>query len=179
MANLNPYTAAMSNCLETLNQPFEVAAKNCSIVQFLTNMVQGRMLDHLVHRIGKYYQIDDAYFEKELITILVEVFSDELFARFRQKVEDNPALVFQIAKRIHDVENNQQFQETPCEKRSNRLYLTILRQYLEYNHIDEVIETLNSNPQIQQLIFGALIKKYLVWLLTMRMLTPIPTSVVA
>lgn len=164
MSELNPYTEAMCHCLETLDQPFESAAKNCSTVQFLTNMVQGRMLDHLVHRIGKYYQIEDPSFKKELTTLLIEIFSEELFARFRQKVESNPCLVFQIAKRIQQVESNHQFQETPSEKRSNRLYLTILRQYLEYNHIDEVIETLNSDANIQQIIVRALMKKYLTWL---------------
>ena len=171
MTELNPYTKAMCHCLEMLDQPFELAAENCATVHFLTNMVQGRMLDHLVHRVGKHYQIEDPSFEKELTTILIEVFSDELFARFRQKIDSNPALVFQIAQRIQEVESNRQFQETPCEKRSNRLYLTILRQYLEYNHIDEVIETLNSNANIQKLIGTALMKKYLIWL-TLKMASP-------
>ncbi len=166
MTEINPYTRAMGTCLEKLNRPFGEAAQDCSIVQFLTNMVQGRMLDHLVHRISQYYRINDLDFEKELTIILVELFSDELFARFRRKVEEKPVLVFHIAQRIHDVENNQEFKEAPNERRSNRLYLNILRHYLQYQNIDEVIETLNSNFQIQQLIYSALLKKYLVWRLS-------------
>ncbi len=165
MRNLNPYTLALQNCLENLNKSFEEAAKDNSTVQFLTNMVQGRMLDHLVHRIAKYYQIEDPAFEKELTTNLVEAFSDELFARFRQKIENNPLLVFQIAKRIGIVENTKGTENTTSvEERVNRLYLAILCNYLEYDHIDDLITKLNSNPQIQQLISSALLKKCLVWL---------------
>ena len=172
MTELNPYTRAMGTVLEKLNRPFGEAAQDGAIVQFLSNMVQGRMLDHLVHRISLYYQIDDSEFEKELTMILVEVFSDELFAQFRRKVEEKPVLVFHIAQRIHDLEKNLEFKGALNEKRSNRLYLTILRQYLQYHHIDEVIETLNSNLQIQQLIYLALIKKYLLWRLTIPVQNP-------
>ena len=165
MSEINPYTAAMSNYLKNLNMPIEEAAQDCSTVHFLTNMVQGRMLDHLVSQIAKYYKIEDAAFEKELITILIEVFSDELFAKFRRKIEENPELVFQIAQRINEFENNKEFKDASCEKRSNRLYINILCHHLEISHMEEVIETLNSNSQIQQLISSALIKKYLVWLI--------------
>lgn len=172
MTELNPYTRAMGTVLEKLNRSFGEAAQDGALVQFLSNMVQGRMLDHLVHRISLYYQIDDSQFEKELTMILVEVFSDELFSRFRRKVEEKPIIVFHIAQRIHDTEKNEEFNEEHNEKRSNRLYLTILRQYLQYHHIDEVIETLNSNLQIQQLIYLASIKKYLLWRLTLPIQNP-------
>lgn len=167
MSDVNPYTVALTNCLENLDKSFKEAAEDPSTVQFLTNMVQGRMLDHLVERIAKHYQLDDLAFEKELVTILVEVFSDELFARFREKVENNPLLVFQIAKRINEAENKEEgnISDTHCD-RINRLYLAILCHHLEYNHIDDVINTINSHPKIQQLIFSAIFKKYLTWVLS-------------
>ena len=165
MLKVNPYTTAICNCLENLNKPFEEAAQDCSTVQFLTNMVQGRMLDHLVCGIAKYYQIEDSAFEKELATILIEVFSDGLFAKFRGKIEENPELIFQIAQRINQVENSKESKNELNEKCSNRFYINILCHHLEINHLDEVIKTLNSNTQIQQLISSALIKKYLVWLI--------------
>lgn len=174
MSDVNPYTVALTNCLENLNKPFEEAAKDHSTVQFLTNMVQGRMLDHLVARIAKYYQIDDLAFERELITILVEVFSDELFARFRSKVEEKPLLVFQIAKRIGDVEINRDESPLSFEERTNRLYLAILYHHLEYNQIDDVIRTLNSDSKIQSLISSTLLRNYILWFLSHRFFGELP-----
>jgi len=179
MSPVNPYTTAICHCLENLDKPFEEAAQDCSTVQFITNMVQGRMLDHLVCGIAKYYQIEDAAFKKELVTILVEVFSDELFAKFRRKIEENPELIFQIAQRIDDLENNKASQDEINEKRSNRFYINILCHHLEITHLDQVIHTLNSNTQIQQLISSALIKKYLVWLLASGTTLPSQKSTTA
>ncbi|MBF0280545.1 MAG: hypothetical protein HQM13_22300 [SAR324 cluster bacterium] len=165
MSKVNPYTTAICNCLENLDKPFEEASKDCSTVQFLTNMVQGRMLDHLVCGIAKHYQIADSSFEKELATILIEVFSDGLFAKFRQKIEEKPELIFQIAQRIDHVENCKEPKNALNEKRSNRFFINILCHHLEIDHMDELINTLNSNTKIQQLISSALIKKYLIWLI--------------
>lgn len=158
MSKVNPYTVALTNCLENLNKSFDEASKDRSTVQFLTNMVQGRMLDHLIKRIAKYYHIKDPDFEKELTTILVEVFSSNLFTRFRQKVDENPLLVFKIAKRIGDVETKSYENPAIQEERTNRLYLGILYNHLEYNHVEDVIQTLNSDPQIQKLIASKLAK---------------------
>ncbi len=179
MSPVNPYTKAICNCLENLDKPLEEVAQDCSTFQFLTNMIQGRMLDHLVCAIAKYYRIEDSAFKKELVTILVEVFSDELFAKFRRKVEENPELIFQIAQRINDLENNKSSKDGVNEKRSNRFYINILCHHLEITHMDQVINTLNSNAQIQQLISSALIKKYLIWLIASAIALPSQKSATA
>ncbi len=155
MPDPNPYSAAIAQCLKDIDTSCDNADPDPVIVQRLTIMIQGRMLDHLLGRIADYYQIDDPTFTKELASILVEVFSEELFARFRKKIEQQPTLVFEIAQRFLETE------EKLVGERYNRRFLAILCHYLEYEGIDHILMTLKSDSRIQKLVLSSLLKKNL------------------
>ena len=159
MKEVNPYTQAMAECLTNLDQSLDDVAQNEPVVYFLTNMVQGRMLEHLVCRIDEYYHLEDQSFEDELSSLLVDVFSETLFGEFRRKVEGDPALIFKVAQQIVHVE---------CAPHStvlriNHHFLCVFRKYLGYENLEVIVATLQSDSRIQKVILCALLKKNLNW----------------
>ncbi|MGA1598658.1 MAG: hypothetical protein ACO4AU_06375 [bacterium] len=153
MTEPSPYTRVMHECLSSLDSdlPDEIDA-HCPVGHLLTNMLQGRMLEHLKHRVSEHYGFHPEDLSDEFSTALIEVFNHEIFEAFRKKIESQPWLIPYLARRIVDVE----LSATPHpEHRINRLYLSIFCRYLEYRNLDQIIETLQQDPRIQQTILKA------------------------
>ena len=150
MPDLSPYTRAMAQCLSSLEDtPPEEVGCTCPAGHLLVNMLQGRMLEHLKYRVGLYYGIDPETLGEEFSTALIEVFNKEIFGAFRRKVEDQPWLIFFLARRIVEVESS----DSPDpQQRINRLYLSIFCKHLEYHNLERIIAALQSDPRIQNTI---------------------------
>ena len=62
------------------------------------------MLEHIKQRVCSYYHIETGALNEEFSISLIEVFA-EIFGLFRNKFEERPWLVKEIAKRIVEVES--------------------------------------------------------------------------
>lgn len=153
MPELSPYTRVMCDCLSAMeDDPPEEIDSTCPVGHLLTNMLQGRMLEHLKARVSEHYGISPEDLNDEFSTALIEVFNQEIFGSFRRKIETQPWLIPYLARRIVEVETGV---EPYPEQRINRLYLSIFCRYLEYRNLEQIIETLQRDPRIQQTILEA------------------------
>ena len=154
MSNISPYTRVIADCLESISdaKPGESDYEVRQATQLLINMLQGRMLEHIKQRVSSYYKIEPEALTEEFSVSLIEVFA-EIFGLFRNKFEEMPWLVKEIAKRIVEAETRN---GSKTEKRINQLYLSIFCKYFEYKNIEKIITTLQTDPRIQNAIFTAL-----------------------
>ena len=153
MSNVSPYTRVIEECLHSLS---DVEADGCAcdtnqVMQLLINMLQGRMLEHIKERVSSYYKIEQNALNEEFSVCLIEVFA-EIFGLFRNKFEEMPWLVNEIAKRIVEAETRNGSKTERC---INHLYLSIFCKYFEYKNIEKIISTLQSDPRIQSAIISA------------------------
>ena len=153
MSNVSPYTRVIKECLHSLseNKPDECACDTKQVMQLLINMLQGRMLEHIKERVSNYYKIEKDALSEDFSVCLIEVFA-EIFGLFRNKFEEMPWLVNDIAKRIVEAETRN---ESKTGRGINHLYLSIFCKYFEYKNIEKIISTLQSDPRIQRAIFSA------------------------
>jgi len=153
MSNVSPYTRVIEKCLHSLSDD---KADGCAcdtnqVMQLLINMLQGRMLEHIKERVSNYYKIEKDALSEEFSVCLIEVFA-EIFSLFRNKFEEMPWLVNDIAKRIVVAETKN---GSKTERGINQLYLSIFCKYFEYKNIEKIISTLQSDPRIQHAIISA------------------------
>ena len=154
MSNISPYTRVIADCLESISdtKPSESDYEVRQVTQLLINMLQGRMLEHIKQRVSSYYKIDPDALTEEFSVSLIEVFG-EIFGLFRNKFEEMPWLVKEIAKRIVEAETRN---GSKTERRINQLYLSIFCKYFEYKNIEKIISTLQTDPRIQHAIIAAI-----------------------
>ena len=158
MPDLSPYTRAMAQCLSTLEDtPPEEGDCTCPAAHLLVNMLQGRMLEHLKYRVGLYYGIDAEALGEEFSTALIEVFNKEIFEVFRRKIEEQPWLIFFLARRIVEVESSD---DSDPQQRINHLYLSIFCKHLEYRNLERIIAALQTDPRIQSTIIRSVQQHY-------------------
>jgi hypothetical protein len=152
---LNPYTKAMLNCLDQFSGIRESPSLDDSTRQFLTNMIQGRFLQYLASRICKNYEVTDRDLEKRLTISLMRILSDKFFAVFREKVKASPEIVYVLAKKItHN--------ELCCSENSARidaLFRGISRRYFNYRNFQVILRWIDTNPEIERIIFISRIQK--------------------
>lgn len=156
------YTLAMARCLEGV--PWRSSAMpERPVVHALINLVQGRMLEYLADRICREFQIEDQQARIRMVTVLMGLFSDEFFALFRFKIDQEPGLVVEIARRILRKEcrtgsgdNGRAFMSAP-----DRLYPAIFRKYFDYRHLDHLLELIESDAAIQRIILSNLLLRSL------------------
>ena len=157
------YTLAMAKCLASL-QPDRDAPPNRAIVQVLINLVQGRMLEYLADRICREYDIQDDILRQRIVTVLMGLFSDEFFALFRSRIDLQPELVVQIARRIIRKEQHQppagDF-PSPVRQPADRLYPALFRKYFEYRDLGTLLDLVESDSQIQKIILRNVLRKQL------------------
>ena len=154
MTNISPYTRVIADCLDALSEANSEESK-CNLkqeMQLLVNMLQGRMLEHIKQRVCSYYNIEPGALNEEFSVSLIEVFA-EIFCLFRNKFEEMPWLVNEIAKRIVEVESRN---GSNTERQINQLYLSIFCKYFEYKNIEKIISTLQTDTRIQKAIFTVL-----------------------
>ena len=153
MSNVSPYTRVIAECLHSLSEENkdDCACNAKQVTQLLINMLQGRMLEHIKERVSSYYKIEKDVLNEEFSVCLIEVFA-EIFGLFRNKFEEMPWLVNDIAKRIVEAETRN---ESKTGRGINHLYLSIFCKYFEYKNIEKIISTLQSDPRIQRAIFSA------------------------
>lgn len=152
---LNPYTQAMCNCLNQLKEcdtPSELDETNS---QFLANMIQGRFLQYLINMICSANDITDKDLEKQLSIVLMNILSDKFFAVFREKVRKRPDIVYKIAKKITVIEELYA-QRKP---RIDALFRGISRHYFEYQNFRIIIRWINTNTEVEKIIFLSRIQK--------------------
>ena len=109
------------------------------------------MLEHLKTRVSSHYGLKPDSLNEEFSIALIEVFS-EIFGVFRRRVEEEPWLIFHIAKRIVEVET------TICEnpqKRINQFYLSVFCKYFELQNLEIIISKMQSDSRIQNSIHNA------------------------
>lgn len=160
MESINPYTSALNAYLANLDKPPEKACHDPGVVQFIANMIQGRMLNHFVKYVSSYYRIEDETFERELTTLLVKAFSDELFETFRCKITTRPELVFSIATNIVRTELDKKVSPANRRRNINHYFLSILRQYLGFYDINDLLTSIQANPEIQKLVMMTYLRKH-------------------
>jgi hypothetical protein len=152
------YTQAMAKCLG--QTPARSEAPDRAVVHLLVNLVQGRMLEYLADQICRDYGIEDEQSKFQIVTALLHIFSDEFFALFRSKIDENPALVVDIARRIIRKEA-----ESPTtvlrQQWADRLYPAIFRKYFEYRNLQELQHMVESDAEIQKIILLALLRRTL------------------
>ena len=153
MSNVSPYTRVIAECLHSLSDdnPDDCACDTKQVMQLLINMLQGRMLEHIKERVSSYYKIEQDALNEEFSVCLIEVFA-EIFRLFRNKFEEMPWLVNEIAKRIVEAETRN---GSRTERSINQLYLSIFCKYFEYKNIEKIISTLQTDPRIQRAIISA------------------------
>ena len=154
MSNISPYTRVIADCLESISdaKPGESIYEVRQATQLLINMLQGRMLEHIKQRVSSYYKIEPEALTEEFSVSLIEVFT-EIFSLFRNKFEEMPWLVNEIAKRIVEVESRN---GSNTERHINQLYLSIFCKYFEYKNIEKIISTLQTDTRIQKAIYTVL-----------------------
>ena len=101
---------------------------------------------------SSYYKIEQDALNEEFSVCLIEVFA-EIFRLFRNKFEEMPWLVNEIAKRIVEAETRN---GSKTERSINQLYLSIFCKYFEYKNIEKIISTLQTDPRIQRTIISAI-----------------------
>ena len=109
------------------------------------------MLEHIKERVSNYYEIEQNALNEEFSVCLIEVFA-EIFGLFRNKFEEMPWLVNEIARRIVEAETRN---GSKTERSINQLFLSIFCKYFEYKNIEKIISTLQSDPRIQRAIISA------------------------
>ncbi|MDP6432084.1 MAG: hypothetical protein QGI65_07305 [SAR324 cluster bacterium] len=154
MSNVSPYTRVIAECLHSLSddKPDDCVCDTKQVMQLLINMLQGRMLEHIKERVSSYYKIEQDALNEEFSVCLIEVFA-EIFGLFRNKFEEMPWLVNEIAKRIVEAETRN---GSKTERSINQLYLSIFCKYFEYKNIEKIISTLQTDPRIQRTIISAI-----------------------
>ena len=105
MSNVSPYTRVIAECLHSLSEdkPDDCACDTKQVMQLLINMLQGRKLEHIKERVSSYYKIEKDALNEEFSVWLIEVFA-EIFGLFRNKFEEMPWLVNEIARLIVEAE---------------------------------------------------------------------------
>ena len=153
MSNVSPYTRVIAECLHSLSdeKPDGCGCDTKRVMQLLINMLQGRMLEHIKERVSSYYKIEQDALNEEFSVCLIEVFA-EIFGLFRNKFEEMPWLVNDIARRIVEAEKRN---GSKTERSINQLFLSIFCKYFEYKNIEKIISTLQSDPRIQHAIISA------------------------
>ena len=101
---------------------------------------------------------------QRIVTVLLGIFSDEFFALFRAKIDFQPGLVVQIARRIVRKELQRpparQF-PSPTRQPADRLYPALFRKYFEYRNLGTLLELVESDAQIQKIILRNVLGKQL------------------
>ena len=157
------YTIAMAKCLSAATEAGD-GTPNRTIVQALVNLVQGRMLEYLADRICREYDIQDDLQRQRIVTVLLGIFSDEFFALFRSKIEFQPELVVQIARRIVRKElevHAPSRYPSPTRQPSDRLYPALFRKSFEYRDLGTLLELVESDAQIQKILLRNVLHKRL------------------
>jgi hypothetical protein len=157
------YTVAMAKCLGSL-RPERDTQPHRNVVQALVNLVQGRMLEYLADRICREYDIQDPILRQRIVTVLLVIFTDEFFALFRAKIDPQPGLVVQIARRILRKELEPQAPHkfpSPFRQPADRLYPALFRKYFEYRDLGTLLELVESDAQIQKIILSNVLTKRL------------------
>lgn len=150
---INPYSLAMLNCLAKFEtKPKELDPKDA---QFLANMIQGRFLQFLVNRLCRQYGIESKELEKKLSMIFMQLLTDKFFVVFREKVKAKPEMVYEIAYHIVKVEKSSKVND----KRVDWLFLMISKRFFEYQNFQVIIDWIESNPEVEKLVFLAQIEQ--------------------
>jgi len=152
---LNPYTQAMKNCLLQLNVCSVDPKLDKTNAQFLANMIQGRFLQYIINLICRANDIADKDLEKQLSMVLMNILSDKFFAVFREKVKRSPEIVYKIAKRITEIEEIY----TQHLPRMDALFRGISRHYFEYQNFKILTRWINTNTEVEKIIFLSRIQK--------------------
>ncbi len=151
------YTQAMAKCLG--QAPAHLDPPDRAVVHLLVNLVQGRMLEYLADQICRDYGIEDEQSKFQVVTALLHIFSDEFFALFRAKINDNPALVIDIARRIIRKESGTKPGTRGGRDWADRLYPAIFRKYFEYRNLQDLQHMVESDAGIQKIILLALLRR--------------------
>ena len=151
------YTQAMAKCLGQV--PPQTDAPDRAVVHLLVNLVQGRMLEYLADQICRDYGIEDEQSKFQIVTALLHIFSDEFFALFRSKINQNPALVVEIARRIIRKESEPAPKTGTRREWADRLYPAIFRKYFEYRNLQDLQHMVESDAEIQKIILLAMLQR--------------------
>lgn len=158
---INPYAIAISNCLNPIlekNPDMQDVTIDDQTAQFLTNMVQGRLLQYLVSRIASNHMITDIDMQKKLMMNLMNIFCERFFGIFRENVKADPMIVFKVAKLINRNEVRCLRSES---KRLDMLYLWIFRKYFEYEQVDGLLRIIEYHPEVRKIILIAKLQETL------------------
>ncbi len=152
---LNPYTQAIWNCMRQFKELEEDPELDEPTCQFLANMIQGRFIQYLASRMCQFYRITDKELENKLIMTLMSILSDKFFAVFREKVNDDRAIVFKIAKRIVSSEVTHE----ATTQKTDALFRLISKKHFDYQNFNIIIKWINSNSEVEKVIFFSNIQK--------------------
>ena len=152
---LNPYTQSIRNCIQQFKNENGEPELNESTCQFLANMIQGRFIQYLVLRICQHYDIFDKELENKLIMTLMTILSDKFFVVFREKVNQNRSIVFKIAKKIV----SREVAYDSNTQKIDALFRWISKKYFEYQNFNIILKWINTNSEVEKIIFLSNIQK--------------------
>jgi len=162
------YTLAMAKCLCEARTPAtplhdDVPLPSPSILQALINLVQGRMVEYLADRICREFEIGDLGARTRIVTVLLGVFSDELFALFRTKITQQPSLVVDLARRIvrKEVQPHHRPTDTTLRQPVDRLFPAIFRKYFDYRNLGALLRLMETEAHIQRIILESMLVTHL------------------
>lgn len=154
---LNPYTKAMVNCLVQYEETETPPSLDDTTNQFLANMIQGRFLHYLANRICHNYDISDRELEKRLTLTLTRILSDKFFAVFREKVREKPEIVYELARKITNMEMNEHISSS----RLDAFFWGISRKYFKYRDSRTIMRWIDTNPEIERIVFISRVRKHI------------------
>ena len=120
----------------------------------LANVVQWCLVEYLAERICRQYQLGGASLTRGVSQALLSICHDDLFAIFRERLEQDPQLALVLARRISDVET-----ATADLTARDRLYTRIFCRHLGYRHVTRLLAILAGDRQVRCLLVQALIDK--------------------
>ena len=146
---LNPYTKAIKNCLDGLDEATRELDQSTS--QFLANMIQGRFVQYLIQRISVDHGIEGQGMDKELSMVFMTLLTEKFFAVFREKVKERPDCVLAIAQKIAATEI-----EAPDDlEAADLVYAEICRGHFDYQHFGYLLKWLATSPETERIVFSA------------------------
>ena len=141
-----PYSKAICRKLKQIREaPAEAILKEQD-GHFLTNVVQGVVLDHLTQRLCSHYAAKGGEIETKVSRILMNHLSKNLFVNFRERVELDPVAILEVSCRLIRYLH---YDWKRTKESSERYFFLILRNYFLKEEIGIFLKRVMGSREIK------------------------------
>lgn len=151
---INPYCRAITDCFEKKVGTLKLNDEDETTCQFLSNMIQGMFTQFLVQKVSESFEIVDDALEKQLMLMMTKILNDNFFVIFREKTHNNKEVVFQLARRISELDKTD-----ISANKSEIICHWITETYTNYHCTGLIMKWICSTPEFEQIIFLAQIHR--------------------